>query len=214
MSALPQPDSFYRQSKRPTEPETLQEIGRIAHTAVDPLKGLQAIAEAALRIPGVRGLKVEDGPLLTAFGPIASGSHGTSHTTSVTVEANGRSWGQLRLTTTGEARSFADFLGQQVALLLNRLDLIRRHDALRAQAKRLSARLETRKNLHRAGGLVARARGISDRAALQLLVTHARKSRRSLNRIAEAVLLGYEAPLTRRPALRRLKPHEFTRSSG
>jgi hypothetical protein len=105
MSALPQTNNFYRQSKRLTEPETLQEIGRIAHAAVDPLKGLHAIAEAALWIPGVRGVKVENGPLLTAFGPIASGSPGKSHTTSVTVEANGRSWGRLRLTTTGEART-------------------------------------------------------------------------------------------------------------
>jgi hypothetical protein len=217
MSALPQPDSFYRQSKRLTETEVSQEIGRIVHAAVSLPSGLQAIAEAALWIPGIYTVKIEDGALLTAFGALtwpAGGGRGKTHTTLVTVAANGRSWGRLRLMTTGESRDFPAFLGQQIALLLNRLDLIRRHDTLRAQAKRLSERLETRKNLHRAGGLVARARRISDRAALQLLVTHARKSRRSLNRIAEAVLLGYEAPLTRRPALRRLQPHEFTRSSG
>jgi len=217
MSALHQPDSFYRQSKRLTEPEALQEIGRIAHTAVSALKGLQAIAETALWIPGVHTVKVEDGALLAAFGPLAwpaGGSRSTSLTALVTVEANGRSWGRLRLAATEEMRSFTVFLGQQTALLLNRLDLIRRHDTLRAQAKRLSERLETRKNLHRAAGLVARARGVSDRAALQLLVNHARKSRRSLNRVAETVLLGYEAPLTRRPALRRLQPQESTRSSG
>jgi hypothetical protein len=206
MSALPQPDSFYRQSNRLTEPEALQEIGRIAHTAVSASKGLQAIAEAALWIPGVHSVKVEDGAPLTAGNK--------SHTTLVTIEANGRSWGRLRLTTNGEAPRSASFLAQQVALLFNRLDLIRRHQVLRAQAKRLSERLETRKNLHRAAGLVARARGVSDRAALQLLVGHARASRHSLNRVAETVLLGYEAPLTRRPALRRLQPREFTRASN
>lgn len=206
MSALPQPDSFYRQSNRLSEPEALQEIGRIAHTAGSAPKGLQAIAEAALWIPGIHRVKLDDGAPLTASNK--------SRTTLVTIEANGRSWGQLRLTTTGEAPRSASFLGQQVALLFNRLELIRRHDALRAQAKRLSERLETRKNLHRAAGLVARARGVSDRAALQILIGHARTSRRSLNRVAETVLLGYEAPLTRRPALRRLQPHEFTRASG
>jgi hypothetical protein len=206
MSALPQPDSFYKQSNRLTEAEALQEIGRIAHTAISAPKGLQAIAEAALWVPGVHSVKIEDGAPLTA--------RNKSHTTLVTIEANGRSWGRLRLTTTGEAPRSASFLAQQVALLFDRLDLIRRHDVLRAQAKRLSERLETRKNLHRAAGLVARARGVSDRAALQILVAHARTSRRSLNRVAETVLLGYEAPLTRRPALRRLQPNEFTRASG
>jgi ANTAR domain len=206
MSALPQSDSFYRQPNRLSELEALQQIGRIAQTAVSAPKGLHAIAEAALWIPGVLSVNVEEGVPLTA--------RNNSHTTLVTIEANGRSWGRLLLTTTGDAPRSASFLAQQVALLFNRLDLIRRRDALRAQAKRLSERLETRKNLHRAAGLVARARGVSDHAALRILVSHARKSRRSLNRVAETVLLGYEAPLTRRPALRRLQPHEFTRASG
>jgi urease accessory protein UreF len=110
-----------------------------------------------------------------------------------------------------DVESFARFLGQQLALLLNRLDLIRERDMRRAQAKRMSERLEARKNLHRASGLVAKTRGISNQQALRLLVSHARKSRRSLNCMAETVLLGYEAPLTRRPMLRRLHADEFTR---
>ena len=161
--------------------------------------------DAMLSLPGVDGVKIEDGALLAIAGPFAgpgAANRRKSHATLVNVKANGRSWGRLRLSGDDAIEGSGRFLGQQLALLLNRLDLMRERDVRRAQARRLSERIEVRKNLHRASGLVAKTRGVPNQQALQILVHHARKARRTLNRVAETVLLGYEAPLTRRPISR------------
>jgi hypothetical protein len=196
MGALPVP-----QLRPVTEVEVLQTIGQIANTATSEVTGLREMLDAMLCLPGVDGVKIEDGALLAISGQFARPQR-KGHATLVNVSANGRFWGRLRLSGDDAIESSGRFLGQQLALLLNRLELMRERDVRRAQAKRLSERLEARKNLHRASGLVAKTRGVPNQQALQILVRHARKTRRTLNRVAETVLLGYEAPLSRRPVSR------------
>jgi ANTAR domain len=219
MSALLQYESFYRRFDRLTDLEATREISRIVHTATTGTEGLEALAASVLGVAGIQDMKIEDGALLAIFGARAWPAHAAcpgAPAILALAEANGFHWGRLRLTVDPSARpeaarSLARFLGQQLALLLNRLDLIRQREIHLAQLRRLSQRLATRKKLHRASGLVARARGVSNHQALQILVHHARKSRRTLDRVAETVILGYEAPLGRRPTLRRLTAGELTR---
>ncbi len=216
MSAVP-----IQQLAEPTEADLLCLIGRIATEANSAAGGFREIVDSALIFPGVYSLKIEGGELFRLFGQFVSSgvvktSH--SHTVSADVEANGRAWGQLALEIDSApklaevAERFGRFIGQQLALLLNRVDLVRECGVRRTQAKRLSEKLEARKNLHRASGSVARTRGVSNQHALQLLVRHARKAKRTLNSVAETVLLGYEAPFKQRPTLRRLAPGERTPS--
>jgi hypothetical protein len=213
MSALLQYESFYRRLDRLTDLEATREIGRIAQTAANETDGLEALAATVLDVTGMHDMKIEDGALVEIFGarawPARAACAG-ARAILVPVQANGFLWGHLHLTVDPHAGSLARFLGEQLALLLHRLYLIRQREIHLAQLKRLSQRLETRKKIHRAGGLVARARGVSNRQALQILVHHARKSRRTLDHVAETVILGYEAPLGRRPTLRRLKASELT----
>jgi len=181
-----------------TEIEVLGTIGRIANTATSATAGFREMVDAALCLPGVDNVKIEDGALLAIVGQSAWPQR-KGHATLANVNANGRSWGRLRLRGDDAIEGRGRFLGQQLALLLNRLDLARERDVRRTQARRLSEKLEARKNLHRASGLVAKTRSIPNQQALQILVHHARRTRRTLNRVAETVLLGYEAPLTRHP---------------
>lgn len=191
-----------------SEVDVLRSIARAASNATTELAGLRQMVDAVMNLPDLNGLKIQDGKVLEMFGPfdrrnIQKGHH--SHTEFVEVKANGRDWGRLALDVNVNAvNSRGQFFGQQLALLLNRLELVRELNLRRAQAQRLSERIETRKILHRASGLVARKRGISTLEALQILVQQARRERRRLNQVAEMVLLGYEVPVKYKPVGGRL----------
>jgi AmiR/NasT family two-component response regulator len=81
-------------------------------------------------------------------------------------------------------------MGQQAALLLNRFTLEDQCDAQLATLDRLKRRLNTRIAVHRASGILAELRGVTDKEALALLIQYARQSRRTLLSLAEAIILG------------------------
>jgi Xaa-Pro aminopeptidase len=130
------------------------------------------------------------------------------------VEAGGRSWGRLhlyfepRIQTVESPLRFARFLGQQAALLLNRFALEDQYDAQLATLDRLKDRLNTRIAVHRATGILAELRGVTDKEALALLIQYARQSRRTLLSLADAIILGDTS--FRKPFFRPIQRNEYT----
>jgi hypothetical protein len=78
----------------------------------------------------------------------------------------------------------------------------------------LQHRLDTRKAVSRAAGILASARNLTHRQALSLLLEQARESRRPLLPLARTVILGQETGHLQPFSLRRLGPNEVTRAVG
>jgi hypothetical protein len=114
------------------------------------------------------------------------------------VAANAREWGRLRILFEPRINSvecplrFARVLGQHVGLMLNRLDLASRKEASRAAAARLQNRLDTRKAVSRAAGILAEAGNLSHERAVSLLLRQAREERRPLLPLARSIILFEE----------------------
>jgi hypothetical protein len=199
MSALLQPQLFESAHHPLAEAEALRVISRLASAAEDLDSGLEGLAGGALRVPGLH--KVQITPSV-AFPPLetlewyASSSPVLCGSAMAFVEAGGRSWGRLhlyfepRIQTVESPLRFARFLGQQAALLLNRFALEDQCDAQLATLDRLKQRLNTRIAVHRATGILAELRGVTDKEALALLIRYARQSRRTLLSLADAIILG------------------------
>jgi len=98
---------------------------------------------------------------------------------------------------------FARFLAQQAALLLNRLDLLASHNSHLTRIARLQRRLEMRKIVQRAKGILAEMQGIPEDDALALFFRYAHQSRRRLQPLAEAIVLNDETASFRRSNSRR-----------
>jgi hypothetical protein len=192
----------YPSSHPAHELEVLREIGQIAWSAQNADIALNEIEAAVLRLGGVLRFEWK----LNAMPGLMMEP----------VRANGVTWGGLRihfdpaLTALKISSGFTRFVAQQAALLLHRLSLL---DEMQAHHRRLAVlrrRLETRKAVHRARGIVAKARGISESEALRVMKRQARVSRRSLLQLAQALIGGFETPDFERPALRRLHPEQVT----
>jgi hypothetical protein len=199
-------------------------ISRVTVTATDLRSGLEELAEAALRVPGLHKVQITPSvafPLLertletlewyAAASPVLCGS------AMAFVEAGGRAWGRLhlyfepRIQTVESPLRFARFLGQQAALLLNHFALEDRYDAHLGEIERLKKRLNTRIAVHRATGILAELRGVTDREALAFLVHYARQSHRTLASLADAVILGDTS--FRKPVFRPVQGSESTTRS-
>jgi ANTAR domain-containing protein len=202
MSALPLPQSFDRARRHLSEPEAIRTVGRLAVTAVDAYSGLEAIAEAVLRVKGMRKLHITPELPLSAeesFEWSASEGLAPCGSAMASLTANGQTWGRLRIFFEPRVHSvesplrFARLLAQQSALMLNRLDLLRLRATYLASIERVQERVEMRKTVHRAKGILARSRAISEEEALLSLFRYARETRRPLSQVAEAVILGHKS---------------------
>jgi hypothetical protein len=133
------------------------------------------------------------------------------------VKAGLHQWGQLRICfelSSEMSRSplgFTRYLAQQIAGLLDRAALRYQRDNLRLQVSALARRLQTRKAVGRAIGLIARRDHVSPEAALARVAAVARRHRRSLLLTAQSVIfLEGEGGTLQSPAFRRLLPTETT----
>lgn len=184
------------------ELEVLWEIGRIASSAPAVDIALEEIAAAVLRLGGV--LRFEREPDVRPESMM------------LPVRGNGVTWGSLRihfgpaLAQVETTEGFTRFVAQQVASVLHRLSLLDQMEAHQRRLAVLKRRLETRKAVHRARGIIAEARGISESEALRVMEQQARASRRSLLQLAQALIGGFETPAFAPPALRRLHPGQVT----
>ena len=133
------------------------------------------------------------------------------------MTANGRDWGRLRLLFEPRIRSvecplrFARVLAQQVALMLNRLEAREQNQISLAAARRLEGRLEMRKAVSRAAGLLAQAKNLKYNQALLLILQQAREAKRSPLVLARTLILSAELERSQPPiSLRRLRADELT----
>jgi len=218
MSALLQ-SPLFRSLRRVSEQEAITTIGRLALTAGDAASGIESLASVALRLSGVHGIEIT----LNSAGGNAetlewhdSKSPAPRGSATGLIAANSRAWGRLRILFEPRIQSvecplrFARVLAQHVALMLNRLEVANRNAAITAAVSRLQHRLDTRKAVSRAAGILASARNLTHRQALSILIEQARESRRPLLPLARIVILGQETGHIQPQSLRRLGPEEVT----
>lgn len=219
MSALLQSPNLFRSLRRVSEQEAITTIGRLALTAVDAAAGLESLASVALRLNSLHGVEVM---VHAGFGKVETlewhDSKAAAPKGSATglIAANAREWGRLRILFEPHIQSvecplrFARVLAQHVALMLNRLELVRRKNAGCAAVRRMQERLDTRKAVSRAAGILARAGKVSEEQALLLIMKQARDSKRPLLPLARTIILGEETGHLRPIHLRRLENNEYT----
>jgi hypothetical protein len=219
MSALLQSPNLFRSLRRVSEQEAITNIGRLALTAADAASGIESLASIALRLSGLHGVEIT---LASGRGTVEtmewhdSKSPAPRGSATGLIAANSRGWGRLRILFDPHIESvecplrFARVLAQHVALLLNRLEVAGRYAATAAAANRLQHRLDTRKAVSRAAGILASARNLTHQQAVSVLVEQARESRRPLLPLARTVILGQETGHIQAIHLRRLRHDEAT----
>jgi AmiR/NasT family two-component response regulator len=199
MSALAQSPDFISHIRSLSEREALHLAGRSVWAATEVHSGLESLAAIALRVPGLHRVQFtlqspeSDSKILEWSVSEASAPCGSAM---AALTANGHTHGRLRIFFEPRIHSlesplrFARFLAQQSALLLNRIELAELHNSHLTRIAHLQQRLETRKVVHRAKGILAEMHGISEADALELLLRYAHQSRRGLKPLAEAIVLG------------------------
>lgn len=209
MSAVLQSPNLFRGLRDVSEPEAITTISRLSLTAGDAARGLEAMACTALRLAGLHGVEISlHGDTETFAWHTKATGRGSA---AGLIAANSREWGRLRILFEPRTKSvecplrFARFLAQQTALMLNRLDTMVRNEAAKAAIKRLAERLDARKAVSRAAGVLAAAADLAHEEAVLLLLRRARMWRRPVLCAARAVILGVETG-----HLRRLSPDEKT----
>jgi hypothetical protein len=94
--------------------------------------------------------------------------------------------------------------------MLNRLELLGRHQIARAAVRRLQERLDTRKAVSRAAGILAQTNQMTYQRAVLLLLKQSREKQRSPLQLARTIILGEETGHFAAVSLRRLRPEEPT----
>jgi AmiR/NasT family two-component response regulator len=87
----------------------------------------------------------------------------------------------------------AKFIGQQIGLLLHRIDLTRENQRHLTHLQTIERTIRRRKAIRHAAVIMARQRNISEREALSFMVAYARRNRRNLLEISEALIFGYHS---------------------
>ena len=221
MSALPlQIESFSFDPRPVSEVELLRVIGRITWNATSEEGALKSIAAAILRAPDFNGIRVEpaeEASHLPLYEATRRQQEGEVAWALAPIAANGKHWGQLRIffptQTSPSAESpvrLAKFVGQQVAILLDRLHVERQNRLELARLQALEHGIRRRKAIHRAAAILAEQRKVSLLEATRILVQYARGKRKRLLPLAESLIFGFEALAFTRPKLRRLHAGETT----
>ncbi len=216
MSALLQSPNLFRSLRKITEQEAILTLGKAALTASDATLGLETLAGVALRLSGIHGVVVRLNSVQDALEWHASRTTTPGGTAMGLIAANAREWGNLRLLFEPRTKSmecplkFARVLAQQAALMLNRLELKENLHARTRAVRRLEQRLDARKAVSRAAGLLAKLNNLTEQHAMALLLRQAREKRSAPLAVARSIILGAETGHLAPIALRRLKPHELT----
>ena len=94
--------------------------------------------------------------------------------------------------------------------MLNRLELLGRNQMASAAVQRLQERLDTRKALSRAAGILAETKQLHYEQAVLLLLKQVREERRSPLQLANDIINGGETRRFTPVSWRRLQPGELT----
>ena len=211
MSALAQYPVLYSFStRRISEVELLRTISHIVWSSAAEQPAVDAITAATLQVPGLSALQLEE---LDGVKPPSAAS------AVALITANSQTYGQVRLffdphmlQTLESPVRLARFIGQQLGILFHRLDLERERQKLNAAIEAVDRLTKRRKLIHRATGVLAEQRNVSEKEAVTLMVQYARKTRTNLFRIAESLIFGYDCAAFTRPSLRRVPAGQVTTS--
>jgi hypothetical protein len=221
MSALALQFQSFTLAPRPfSEVELLRAISHTVWNAKSEEDALKTIAAAILRVQDLTGFRVEptDGaPHLPLYEATIPQPNGQNAWALAPISAYGKRWGQVRIFFLPQARAssespvrLAKFVGQQLAILLDRLEVERQNYRERARLYAFESGNRRRKAIHRAAAILAQQRGVSTLEATRILVQYARAKRKRLLPVAESLIFGFDALASGRPTLRRLAAIEPT----
>jgi hypothetical protein len=203
MSAVPTSQAtLLRQLRRTNELEVARQIGRVTVTESDFDKAVIRIAELALQVSGVLLLEIAPAPPLLSllgqaitFGGDAASIAGKGSAVAA-IQADGKNWGELRIyfglqpAALESPLRFAKFVAQQIGVAAVLADLRQRRESLLRKAAHLQNAVAKRKAIQRARALLVHAHKISEDEAFLLLRRYCDESGRSLQQVADAVILG------------------------
>jgi hypothetical protein len=215
MSALAatQNTLFVRAQRRMTELDASRQISRVAASATRVDDGIDAFASIALQVNGIERIElIPAAPLVKEIPePLTFGrdNPATTHASAIAdVAAEGRTWGELRVffelhpSSIENPLRFARYIGQQIAMLLSRLELVMERESLKRKARIFKTLVARRKAIHRARALLVHAHKITEDAALLLLRRYTRESGRSMHAVAEAIIFSDQRKWARRAEFR------------
>lgn len=201
-----------------TEVELLRTISKITWSGVCDQSAFLAISGALLRLPGFTGFRFEPSQELshlqifeTAVPRLAvPGGHARA-----AVRAGGLHWGEIRLffdpncpLGVESPLRLAKFLGQQIAMLLERLGLELERQFYLARLHQIGCVVRRRKLIWRAAKSLSNQNKITEKQAITEMVMYARSNRRRVLDVAESVILGCNTGSFTRPDGRRLSRRE------
>jgi uroporphyrinogen-III synthase len=93
---------------------------------------------------------------------------------------------------TEEEISLVKFVGEQMGNAISRAKLVEENQRLAQEAEEIKRELETRKVVERAKGILMRNHGLSEEEAYLRLRGEARRMRRTMKELAEAIILAEE----------------------
>jgi hypothetical protein len=192
---------FVRAQRRMTELDATRQISRAAASATKFADGIDAFASIALLVKGIQRIELVPAeplrrqiPKPLAFGPHVSGAAPALAIADITAE--GKKWGELRVFVELHPSSienplrFAKYVGQQIAILLGRLELVLQRESLKKKALLFKTLVAKRKAIHRARALLVHTHHISEDDALLLLRRYTRESGRTMHAVAEAIIFS------------------------
>lgn len=206
MNAQAQRDSYPQPFPIFRELDATRAISREASCATAASVGVESIAALVLRVGGVRAVHISGTQRSDAFQELgladfnrANGAApvGTPASAIAPIASRRYIWGELRIEFDIPAFDFespvrfATFIGQQMAGMLLRIHLAERGRALAQMVDRLRRVLTTRKAVHRAAGILARAYDLSEKEAIGLLIRQSRDASRPVGGIAEQIISSH-----------------------
>ena len=187
------------------ELDATRAISREAAHAPLAAAGLAGIAQTILKIPGARSVqfRVADSPVSGELGlrDLCITTHkihsGTRASAIASIVSDGVVWGELRIEFDIPAFEvetpvrFVTYVAQQIAGMLQRIYLREKQWALEQAVSRFRRSLATRKTVHRAAGILARAYQLSERDAIAMLLQQSRDSSRPVDGIAQQIIASH-----------------------
>jgi hypothetical protein len=204
------------------EAEALYRIGHQAVVASNLEATVESILALGLRVAGVTGTAIEP---LPGYGwpyrQVDTASTSAPPGTAVAdIAAGGRNWGTIRiyfsLSQNGleSPLRFTRFIGQQIGIVLSRIELLNKREAAERTFAALERRLLTYKRVQRAKGILAQKLAVSEQEALHWIRRSARSARRSLIEVSEAIIFLETDERPRYPRSRRQLPVAKRRHSS
>jgi hypothetical protein len=192
---------FVRTGRPITELDATRRISRAGALATGLTDGIEAFANIALQTSGIVRVELAPGaPLLSQIPKVFVFDSSVAAITRAMAEAEiaaaGKKWGELRVffelqpSTIENPLRFAKFLGQQIGVLLTRVELLVERESLKRKAALFKTLVTRRKAIHRARALLIHTHNISEDEALTLLRRYTLETGHTMHQVAEAIVFS------------------------